>query len=71
MALVGSTFGFQPLIVPSCVAKMKIELAVFPFRVTSNWPVVFPITPVGVPVAVLPPAAGTVTTKPCFRPTLL
>ena len=32
----GIDLGFQPLMVPSCVAKMKIGLAVFFFTVTSN-----------------------------------
>ena len=71
-AVVGRTPGFQPLIVPSCVAKRKRALPDF---VTVPWVIettkllgagaVLPITPVGAPSPV-PLAGGIVTTRPCF-----
>jgi hypothetical protein len=69
-AVVGRTPGDQPLIVPSCVAKRKMDWPDFVTppsvnETTKLVAVVLPITPVGVPWTV-PLAEGIVTTRPCF-----
>ena len=56
----GGTFGFQPLIVPSSLAKMKNAGPCAPPLDTSNPDPVLPTTPVGAPA---PPAPATLTTS--------
>src|ERR1700720_1291538 len=72
VGLTPPTAGFHPQIVPSCVAKMKIELAEDFLPVIGLTPeIVKAVTPVGVSGATIPGGVpcppvtdGTVTTRP-------
>src|SRR5258708_25065226 len=75
-ALVGSTLGFQPLMVPSSVAKRKragaeivpVEVCLEITKAGVGFPTVMLKTvPVGVPV-VFPEAGGIVTTRFTLAP---
>src|SRR5712691_10345248 len=71
-ALVGSTAGTQPLMVPSSVAKRKRAGAVLPFFETAKAGVGFPTVmlktvPVGVPVG-FPETGGIVTSRGTLAP---
>jgi hypothetical protein len=66
-ATVGFTLGFQPLIVPSSVAKMNAAGPDMPFSDTTKSVVELYTCPVGVPFFV-PEAEGIVTTKDCLLP---
>src|SRR5206468_11420565 len=62
-ALLKSTLGAHPAMVPSSVAKMKMLLPVLPFSVTLKPPPPLKTTPVGVPPVGLPVGEGMFT--PC------
>src|ERR1700727_295564 len=65
MALVGSTFGFHPLMVPSTVSKMKAAGPELPFFETTKSEVGFATIPVGELVVwgTEPGGGGRVTTR--------
>ena len=65
-AAVAFTVEFQPLIVPSRVAKMKEAAPDTPFCVTTKPEVVLAAIPVGLPFPVEP--VGTVTTNGTIVP---
>src|SRR4029077_14336960 len=72
VAVIPPTAGFHPLMVPSSVAKMKMELAEAGFPVAGLTPeITNAVTPLGVSGATMPvgdpcppDADGTLTTRP-------
>src|SRR5579871_6303463 len=65
-AELGFTLEFQPLMVPSSVAKMNVAAPDLPFCVTVKPVVELATMPVGLPVPLL--AGGTVTTVGTIAP---
>src|SRR6267378_2527493 len=63
MACAGSTLEFQPLMVPSSVAKINEAGPDFPASETTNPVVPLKTTPVGAAVNVAPAGGGIVTTS--------
>ena len=63
IALLRSTLGFHPLIVPSSVSKMKAAEPDTPFSETTKPLLPLATTPVGVPGTTPPEADGMVTTS--------
>src|SRR5438552_3862068 len=68
MALCRSTVGFQPLMVPSSVSKMKNALPERSCAVTANCPVPLNTRPVGADGPSAPVGGGIVTTSGIIGP---